>query len=55
MSGANHQDTYLTAIFDIMGIKDITFLHDEKSLAGDSELPGSLERARKLAQEFAAV
>lgn len=49
MEAMNFQDPYLKTIFGMIGIADITFIHDEKTMAGDSELPNSLEKARQLA------
>lgn len=53
MESVNFQDTYLRAIFGFLGITDVTFIHDEKTSAGDSELPGALERAREAADQAA--
>lgn len=49
MEHANFQDPYLKAIFGLIGITDITFLHDEKTTAGDDDLPAAIEKARALA------
>lgn len=49
MEAMNFQDPYLKTIFGMIGISDITFVHDEKTMAGDSALPDSLEKARQLA------
>ena len=53
MESVNFQDPYLRSVFGLIGITDVTFLHDEKSAAGDSELPGSLEQARQTAHQMA--
>ena len=54
MESVNFQDTYLRAVFGFIGITDITFVHDEKTSAGDSELPRSLESVRQMADALAA-
>ena len=51
----NFQDPYLKAIFGFIGITDATFVHDEKTLVGDSDLPDSLEQARQTAHQMAPV
>lgn len=55
MEAMNFQDPYLKTIFGMIGITDVTFIHDEKTLGGDSELPHSLEVARQAAHQVAAV
>ena len=50
----NFQEPYLKTIFGYIGITDVTFVNDEKTLSGDSELPGSLETARHAAHEVAS-
>ena len=54
MEAVNFQDPYLRAVFGFIGITDVTFVHDEKTSAGDSELPRSLEAARQMADAVAA-
>ena len=53
MEAMNFQDTYLKMIFGFIGITDITILHDEKTLSNESDLPGSLERTKTAAREYA--
>lgn len=53
MEGANFQDPYFKAIFGMIGITDITFLYDEKTLSGESDLEGSAEKARQMARQAA--
>ena len=50
MEAMNFQDPYLKMIFGFIGITDVTFVHDEKTTAGDSDLQDSLEKARQVAQ-----
>jgi FMN-dependent NADH-azoreductase len=50
MEHANFQDPYLKHIFGQIGITDITFLHDEKTLSNESNLEKSIDEARQLAQ-----
>ena len=50
MEAVNFQDTYLKTIFGFIGITDATFVHDEKTTAGDSGLQESLEKVRQVAQ-----
>jgi FMN-dependent NADH-azoreductase len=51
MEAMNFQDPYLKMIFDFIGITDVTFMHDEKTGAGDSSLQYSLETVRLTAHE----
>jgi FMN-dependent NADH-azoreductase len=51
MHAMNLQEPQIRTLFGFIGITDITFLHDEKTSQGDSELPKSLERAKALALE----
>lgn len=51
MEAMNFQDPYLKAAFGLIGITDISFIHDEKSALGDSNLPASLEAARQAAYQ----
>lgn len=53
MEAMNFQEPYLRAIFGFVGVTDVTFLHDEKTLSGDSNLPESLENVRSAAREYA--
>ena len=55
MEAMNFQEPYLKTIFGMMGITDVTFVNDEKTLSGDSELPRSLETARHTAQQVASL
>ncbi len=50
MEAMNFQDPYLKTIFGLIGITDITFLHDEKTMAGESGLEDSLQKAHQIAQ-----
>ena len=49
MHDANFQDPYFKTIFGLIGISDITFLYDEKTLTGDDNLGASIEQARAMA------
>ena len=53
MEQVNHQDTYLRAIFGLIGIKDIEVLNDEKTLSNESNLDGSIDKAKQLADAVA--
>ena len=55
MEAMNFQEPYLRTIFGYIGITDVTFVYDEKTLSGDSELPRSLETARHTAHEAASL
>ena len=55
MEKLDFQDSYLKAIFGFLGITDITFVHDEKTMAGESELAHSLERVRQTARAALAT
>jgi FMN-dependent NADH-azoreductase len=50
MEQANFQDPYFKTIFGMIGITDITFLHDEKTLSNESNLEQSVAQAREIAQ-----
>lgn len=50
MEAANFQDPYLKTIFGLLGMTDITFLHDEKTNTNESDLDNSLQKARQIAQ-----
>ncbi len=52
MEAANFQDPYFKAIFGFIGISDITFVHDEKTLSGGSELEASLQKTHAAAQQL---
>jgi FMN-dependent NADH-azoreductase len=53
MEAMNFQDPYLKAVMGFIGITDISFVHDEKTVAGESDLANSLEAARQTAHEIA--
>ena len=53
MAAMNFQEPYLRAIFGYIGVTDVTFVNDEKTLSGDSELPHSLETVRHTAHQAA--
>jgi len=53
MAQTNHQDTYLRAIFGLIGIKDITVVNDEKTLTNESDLDGSIQEAKQAAHAVA--
>lgn len=53
MEAVNFQDPYLKAVFGMIGITDVTFVHDEKTMAGESALQVSLEKVRQAANETA--
>lgn len=55
MAGANHQDTYLRAIFGLIGITDITVVNDEKTMTNESNLDASIEKAKQAAHSIAAT
>jgi FMN-dependent NADH-azoreductase len=42
----NHHDPYLRAVFEFIGITDITFIHVEKSEYGENKLAESIATAR---------
>ena len=50
MEHANFQDPYLKFVFGVIGITDITFLHDEKTLSNESDLESSLQKAQEIAK-----
>jgi FMN-dependent NADH-azoreductase len=52
MHSFNLQEPTIKNLFGFIGITDVTFLHDEKTSQGDSELENSIARARDLAKEF---
>lgn len=49
MEAVNFQDTYLKAIFGLIGITDTSFVFDEKTMAGEDDLDASKQEARELA------
>jgi FMN-dependent NADH-azoreductase len=53
MEGANFQDGYIKAIFGMIGITDVTFVYDEKTLSNESNLPASLQEVRDVASKIA--
>lgn len=53
MHGNNFQDPYFKAIFGMIGISDISYIYDEKTLTGESDLEASKAQARELAQSVA--
>ena len=55
MEAKNFQDSYLKTVFGSIGITDVTFVHDEKTLAGNSNLPESLALAREISHEAIAI
>lgn len=50
---ANHQDPYIRAIFGLLGISDVTVINDEKTIGNESNLDGSIERAKETAHSVA--
>ena len=53
MEAVNFQDPYLRSVFGFIGITDVTFVHDEKTNAGDSNLEEALKTARQMADAVA--
>ena len=53
MESVNFQDPYLRAVFGFIGVTDVTFVHDEKTNAGDSNLEEALQRAHETARQVA--
>ena len=53
MASVNHQDTYLNAIFGLIGISNISYVYDEKTLSGEDDLDASKTEARELANSLA--
>lgn len=49
MEAVNFQDPYLNTIFGLIGITDISYVHDEKTLSGEDDLDASKQEARDLA------
>jgi FMN-dependent NADH-azoreductase len=52
MHALNLQEPTIRNLFGFIGITDITFLHDEKTSQGDTELPNSIVRTEALAGEI---
>ena len=53
MEAVNFQDPYFKAIFGMIGITDISFVHDEKTLSNESNLDASVKESRELADSVA--
>ncbi len=49
MHDKNFQDPYFKAIFGLIGIEDISYVYDEKTLSGEDDLDASKAEARELA------
>ena len=49
MHAMNFQDPYFKAIFGMIGITDISYVYDEKTLSGEDNLEASKAEARELA------
>ena len=49
MADSNFQDPYLKTIFGLIGISDVSFIYDEKTLSGEDNLDASIEEAREMA------
>ena len=49
MHDNNFQDPYFKAIFGLIGIEDISYVYDEKTLSGEDDLDASKAEARELA------
>ena len=49
MEAVNFQDTYLKTVFGFLGITDIRFVFDNKTLSGEDDLGASIQEARELA------
>ena len=49
MHDKNFQDPYFRAIFGMIGIEDISYVYDEKTLSGEDDLDASKAQARELA------
>ncbi len=50
MEQMNFQDPYFKTIFGMIGIEDISYVYDEKTLSGESNLDASIIEARTLAE-----
>ena len=53
MEAMNFQDPYLDTIFGMIGISNISYVYDEKTLSGESELDQSKAEAREMANGLA--
>ena len=53
MHSMNFQDPYLSTIFGFIGISDISYVYDEKTLSGEDNLDASKQEARELADTVA--
>ena len=53
MHSMNFQDPYLSTIFGFIGITDISYIYDEKTLSGEDNLDASKQEARELADTVA--
>ena len=53
MEAMNFQDPYLKTIFGMIGITDVSFVHDEKTMSGEDDLDASKAEARELADTVA--
>ena len=53
MEAMNFQDPYFKAIFGLIGISDISYIYDEKTLSGEDDLDASKQQARELAKSVA--
>ncbi len=54
-SPLDFQEPYLQAIFELIGITDLTFIHAENLAMGDEARQQSLSKARKAIQQFIAT
>ena len=53
MHDKNFQDPYFKTIFGMIGITDISYVYDEKTLSGEDNLQASKQEARELAASVA--
>ena len=53
MQAMNFQDPYFKTIFGLIGISDISYVYDEKTLSGEDDLDASKQEARELAATVA--
>ena len=53
MHDKNFQDPYFKAIFGLIGITDISYIYDEKTLTGEDNLDASKQESRALAANVA--
>jgi FMN-dependent NADH-azoreductase len=54
MEALNYHDTYLKVVLGKMGMNDVTFIHDEKTPTGETNIEASLSQVRAIAQEATA-